>query len=175
MQSILLLQASCPCSHLLSFARMLFTYTITVNPNLKRCHENTDRCLNICQPANLPAKQAQEWVIKCLLDYQEPLPSFLKTSANRTIQKQHYPAPFGVVKRGQLLSVCKAAEFMWKHSISPRLSDTRWQWWFSHTFSSAFLFPKMHPLTLFSFQQARRWWKTIQVFLSVVYEPEIKK
>lgn len=47
----------------------------------------TDRCLNICQPANLPVKYAQKCVIKCLMDCQELLPAFLKTSANRTMQE----------------------------------------------------------------------------------------
>ena len=32
------------------------------------------------------------------MDFQEPSPSLLKTSANRTVQEQHYPAPFGVEK-----------------------------------------------------------------------------
>jgi len=52
MQSVFLLQPSCPHS----LAQMLFTHAITVNTNPKCLHENTDRCLNICQPANLLAK-----------------------------------------------------------------------------------------------------------------------
>lgn len=126
-------------------------------------------CLNICQPANLLAKQAQQCVIQCLKDFQEPFPSLLKTSANRTVQKQHYLGLFGVGKWGQVVSVWQAAELAWKRCSSPWPSNTRWHWWYSHLPA----FPHRHPLM--PFQRARMQWKTTQVFLSVVYEPKIKK
>lgn len=44
-----------------------------------------------------------------------------------------------------------------------------------HTHFQLPLFLKRHPLLPFDFQQARTWWKTTQVLLSVAYEPKIKK